>query len=150
VKAIVTAALCGLVFALGLGLAGMTDPSKVVGFLDISGKWDPSLAFVMGGALGTHALMRRFILRRSSPVLATAFPNTSNNLINGRLLFGAALFGVGWGLSGYCPGPVVTSVAGGSAPVLMFVGAMLVGMLGFQIWESRRSVVPSVAPVSNS
>jgi hypothetical protein len=96
----------------------------------------------MGGALGTHFLMRRFIMRRSSPVLAQAFPNVSNNQINPRLLCGAALFGVGWGLSGYCPGPVVTSVAGGSGTVLMFVGAMMLGMLGFQAWDSRGSRAP--------
>lgn len=124
--------LCGVVFALGLGIAGMTQPGKVIAFLDIFGDWDPSLAFVMGGAVGVNLLLYRFTLRRSRPLLEPAFVVPSRRRINARLLGGAALFGVGWGLSGYCPGPALTTSVSGAVPVLVFVAAMLAGMLIFQ------------------
>jgi uncharacterized protein len=138
VKANLAALLAGLVFALGLGLGGMTDPSRVLAFLDVTGSWDASLAFVMGGALGTHALLRRLILRtRARPLLAPAFPADSRARVDARLLGGAALFGVGWGLVGYCPGPAFTALATGAPAPLLFVGAMLAGMLLFRLWERR-------------
>ncbi|WP_181790343.1 DUF6691 family protein [Myxococcus llanfairpwllgwyngyllgogerychwyrndrobwllllantysiliogogogochensis] len=127
-KAALTAGLAGLLFALGLGLGGMTDPAKVVGFLDVAGSWNPSLAFVMAGALGTYALLRRLILRRARPVLADRFPAPPRADVDGRLVAGSALFGIGWGLSGYCPGPALVSLPVGGTTVLLFVGAMLVGM----------------------
>nr|WP_304503103.1 MULTISPECIES: DUF6691 family protein [Myxococcaceae] len=116
----------------------MTDPARVRGFLDVTGAWDPSLAFVMGGALGTHALLRRLILRtRARPLLAPAFPDLSHTRVDARLLGGAAIFGVGWGLVGYCPGPAFTALATGAPVALLFVGAMLAGMLLFRLWERR-------------
>ncbi|NTX17840.1 YeeE/YedE family protein [Myxococcus sp. CA051A] len=126
------AGVAGLLFALGLGLGGMTDPAKVVGFLDVAGSWNPSLAFVMAGALGTYALLRRLILRRARPVLADRFPAPPQADVDGRLVAGSALFGIGWGLSGYCPGPALVSLPVGGTTVLLFVGAMLVGMGAFR------------------
>ena len=137
-KAIVSAGAAGLLFALGLGLGGMTDPARVVGFLDFTGAWVPSLAFVMGGALGTHALLRRLILRRRAPVLAPAFPVTTNSRLDARLVGGSALFGVGWGLAGYCPGPAFTQLASGSGTLLLFVAAMVAGMGLFELWARTR------------
>lgn len=132
-KTSIVALVAGLVFALGLGLGGMTDPAKVQGFLDVTGAWDPSLAFVMAGGLGTHALLRRLVLgRRSRPVLAAAFPTASHASIDRRLLLGSALFGVGWGLAGFCPGPSVVAVASGSATALAFAVSMLGGMALFR------------------
>jgi uncharacterized membrane protein YedE/YeeE len=123
---------CGLLFALGLGLAGMTRPSKVLGFLDVGGRWDPSLALVMMGAIAVHLPLRR--LRRPAPggdigcAADDGDADGTASAIDRRLVIGAALFGVGWGLSGYCPGPALVSLAGGSIGVLTFVGAMLIGM----------------------
>ncbi|WP_371745501.1 DUF6691 family protein [Myxococcus sp. CA033] len=131
-KAALMAGVAGLLFALGLGLGGMTDPAKVVGFLDVAGSWNPSLAFVMAGALGTYALLRRLILRRARPVLADRFPAPPQADVDGRLVAGSALFGIGWGLSGYCPGPALVSLPVGGTTVLLFVGAMLVGMGAFR------------------
>jgi uncharacterized membrane protein YedE/YeeE len=139
VKAGLAALVSGLVFALGLGLGGMTDPAKVQGFLDVTGAWDPSLAFVMAGGLGTHALLRRLLLRRrSSPVLAPAFPAAPQSGVDRRLLIGSALFGLGWGLAGYCPGPAVVAVASGSTTALTFALSMVGGMVLFQGLESLR------------
>jgi len=119
---------CGLIFAFGLGLSGMTQPAKVVGFLDFTGAWDPSLAMVMIGAIAVHSLSYRSIVRRPSPLLAESFRLPSASAIDHRLLVGAALFGVGWGLVGYCPGPAVTAVGGASRPALLFVPAMMAGI----------------------
>lgn len=127
--------VAGAVFSIGLGLGGMTDPANVQGFLDFTGDWNPALAFVMGGALGTHALMRRFILKRRQPVLAPSFPSAPRARVDSRLLGGAAIFGVGWGLSGYCPGPAVTAVATLAPQALIFVGAMVAGMLAHAMFE---------------
>jgi len=118
----------GALFALGLALAGMTRPEKVRGFLDFARQWDPSLAFVMGGAIAVHAVAWRLIARRTSPILAASFALPTRRVLDGRLLLGAAIFGVGWGLGGYCPGPGLASLATGSVPVLAFVGAMLAGL----------------------
>lgn len=139
-KAAIAALVAGLLFALGLGLGGMTDPAKVQGFLDLTGAWDPSLAFVMAGGLGTHALLRRLVLRRRSrPVLAPAFPAPPAAGVDRRLLAGAALFGVGWGLAGFCPGPAVVAVASGSTTALTFAISMLGGMALFHGWELRQA-----------
>ncbi|MDY7229077.1 DUF6691 family protein [Hyalangium rubrum] len=124
----VTAAVAGLLFSLGLGMGGMTDPARVQGFLDFTGAWDPTLAFVMGGALAVHAPFSWLIRRRSAPVLAPAFPELSKTRVDGRLLLGASLFGMGWGLSGYCPGPALTSLVTGGGMVALFVLSMLGGM----------------------
>ena len=124
--------LCGLLFALGLGISGMTNPTKVIGFLDIAGDWDPSLIFVMGGAVGINLILYRLTLRRNRPLLEEAFVIPSHRRINARLVGGAALFGAGWGLSGYCPGPALVAAVTGWPSVLAFVAAMLAGMLLFQ------------------
>ncbi len=124
--------LCGLIFALGLGISGMTQPTKVIGFLDIAGDWDPSLIFVMGGAVGVNLVLYRLTMRRRRPLLDSAFVIPSHRHINARLVGGAALFGMGWGLSGYCPGPALVASVTGWPSVLAFVAAMLGGMLLFQ------------------
>jgi uncharacterized protein len=126
---------CGLLFALGLGLAGMTQPSKVLGFLDIGGVWDPSLALVMLGAIAVHLPLARLRRRQGgAPADDIGCASDDNEAdgtgtsIDGRLVIGAALFGIGWGLSGYCPGPAIVSLATGASGVLVFVGAMIGGM----------------------
>jgi uncharacterized membrane protein YedE/YeeE len=121
------------VFAVGLGLAGMTRPGKVLAFLDVRGAWDPSLAFVMVGAIATHVLLRRPIVARRAPVLAPRFALPVSRDIDGRLVAGATIFGVGWGLAGFCPGPAITSLAGGHAEPAMFVAAMLTGMTLYRV-----------------
>lgn len=129
----ITAFLSGLLFAVGLGLGGMTEPSHVLGFLDVAGDWDFRLAFVMGGAVAVHAALRPLILRRARPLFAPAFAVFSRQRVDARLVGGAALFGVGWGLAGYCPGPALASVSQGGPALLLFVSAMLGGM-AFARW----------------
>jgi hypothetical protein len=141
-NALWTAGVAGLLFALGLGLGGMTDPARVLGFLDFTGAWDPTLAFVMGGALAVHTPLARFIRRRKAPMLAPAFSSSSLTKVDGRLLTGAALFGTGWGLAGYCPGPALTSLASGTELVLLFVLSMFGGMWLFGWWERSRTPAP--------
>jgi uncharacterized membrane protein YedE/YeeE len=120
--------LCGVVFALGLGVSGMTRPEKVLAFLDVGGRWDPSLALVMVGAIAVHATLRRAIVRRPAPLLAPAFALPARRDIDAALLVGAAIFGVGWGLAGLCPGPALTVLASGRLAAVVFVLAMLAGM----------------------
>jgi uncharacterized membrane protein YedE/YeeE len=124
--------LSGLLFALGLGIAGMTQPEKVIAFLDITGNWDPSLIFVMGGAVGINMLLYRLTRRRPCPVYSEQFTHPRHRKINTRLIMGAAIFGAGWGLAGYCPGPALVSTASGTIPILVFVIAMLAGMVLFR------------------
>jgi uncharacterized membrane protein YedE/YeeE len=114
--------VCGLLFGAGLALAGMTRPQKVLGFLDVAGQWDPSLIFVLGGALAFH-----YILRRRSPVLAPSFDLPKAQVIDFKLTIGALIFGVGWGLSGYCPGPAIALLATPNAEALYFLPALLAG-----------------------
>ncbi|MBL8604246.1 MAG: YeeE/YedE family protein [Myxococcales bacterium] len=117
----------GLLFGLGLALAGMTDPRKVLGFLSFGAGWDPSLAFVMAGAIGVNAAVARVALKRSKPRFDSQFHLSPLRAVTPRLVLGAALFGVGWGLAGYCPGPALASLATGHPAVLGFVAAMLSG-----------------------
>ena len=126
---VVVALISGALFAVGLSLGGMTNPDKVQGFLDFFGRWDPSLAFVMGGAVGVYTLFFRFVRpRMSRPVFAPRFELPSRRDLDPRLLTGAALFGVGWGLGGICPGPALTALPSGGLGVVVFVICMLVGM----------------------
>ncbi|MDP9456667.1 MAG: YeeE/YedE family protein [Actinomycetota bacterium] len=124
----IVALFSGALFGLGLAVSGMMDPRKVIGFLDVAGDWDPTLAFVMGGALLVTLPAFRLILRRPRPIFADGFALPTKNALDRRLIGGAALFGVGWGLSGFCPGPAVAALATGLTPVLAFVASMLAGM----------------------
>lgn len=131
------AGVCGLLFGIGLGISGMTSPAKVLGFLDVtSSAWDPSLAFVMAGAIGVHVLFARYAARAGkdgkAPLAAPRFFLPEKTTIDRPLLFGAALFGVGWGLSGICPGPGIVSFMV-TPTAVAFVGAMLVGMWGTHV-----------------
>ena len=126
-KRIIAAFLAGAVFGLGLVIGRMSDPNIVLGFLDVAGDFDPSLLFVMAGAVGTTLIAFRFVLRRERPLFDADFHLPTAKVVDARLVGGAALFGVGWGLSGYCPGPLLVGVAGGSATALLFLPAMLVG-----------------------
>lgn len=121
--------VAGVLFGVGLAVSGMVNPAKVVGFLDVAGgKWDPTLIFVMGGALLVTIPAFRMILRRPHPILADGFALPTKSALDRRLLGGAALFGVGWGLSGFCPGPAVAAMVTGFLPVFAFAGAMVGGM----------------------
>ena len=124
----IVALFAGALFGVGLAVSGMTNPAKIVGFLDVAGEWDPTLMFVMGGALLVTFPTFRLILRRQHPLLADGFALPTETALDGRLLGGAALFGVGWGLSGFCPGPAVVALVTGLLPVFAFVAAMVGGM----------------------
>ncbi len=127
----------GLLFGLGLIVAGMTDPSKVLGFLDLAGAWDPSLALVMGGAilvgLGAFALAKK----RTTSFLGGAMQLPTSRQIDKRLVLGSLLFGAGWGLAGFCPGPAIVSLGAGQSKAAVFVLAMVAGMALFE-WAERR------------
>jgi uncharacterized membrane protein YedE/YeeE len=131
--------LSGALFGAGLTISQMVNPRKVTDFLDFFGHWDPSLAFVMGGALTVAALGFRVILRQPHPLLANEFHLPSQKRIDARLLGGSALFGIGWGLAGFCPGPAVASLAYGLWQSVVFVAAMVIGML---LWDRRDALIP--------
>lgn len=137
------AIVSGALFAVGLALSGMTDPGKVLGFLDVAGSWDPSLAFVMGGAVGLHFVWLRFVARAPSQ------PAVSRK-VDARLVGGAAIFGVGWGLSGYCPGPALSALAFGRTEGIVFTLAMLAGILIFRLTVRDPAPVrePQAAPAT--
>ena len=121
--------LSGFVFALGLGISEMTRPEKVLGFLDIFGDWDPSLAFVMGGAIVVYAGALQVVKSRNRPQFGKKFRIPTRSDITPSLLIGAATFGVGWGLAGFCPGPGIVAAAGLVTPALFFLPALIVGIL---------------------
>lgn len=120
--------IAGLVFGIGLVISGMADPAKVLNFLDVAGAWDPSLAFVMGGAIAVALPGYWLAFRRSKPLLADRYSLPPEHSIDPRLIAGAAVFGIGWGLAGFCPGPALVSLALGAQGTLVFVPAMLVGI----------------------
>jgi uncharacterized membrane protein YedE/YeeE len=133
----------GLFFGLGLAISQMINPAKVLGFLDVLGDWDPSLALVMAAAIPVTAIGYRFAGLRPTPLCAPAFADVAQRKIDSRLVSGAILFGIGWGLVGYCPGPALASIGLGNSATFLFVVAMLVGMLGFngfQLLMGHRSV----------
>jgi uncharacterized protein len=140
--------VCGLIFGAGLLISGMNDPLKVLGFLDIFGAWDATLAFVMAGAVAVSSIGFALARRRGAPLLArrSLWPDRTD--INAPLLIGGALFGIGWGLVGFCPGPALVNLAGLSFPVIAFVVAMAAGMSAADLWRdsgirgtaNRRSV----------
>lgn len=129
--------LCGVLFAAGLCLSGMTQPAKVVGFLDFTGNWDPSLAFVMGGAVLVYAIGYRLVIRRAKPALAEKFQVPAHRGLDRRLVAGSLLFGMGWGLAGFCPGPAIVSLASLDPRPIDFVVAMVLGMGAFHLWNRR-------------
>ncbi len=129
--------ISGLLFSLGLGISGMTQPHIVRGFLDVFGNWDPRLMGVMVGAIAIHALAYRIILRRNSPVLGANFQIPTKKGIDRRLVFGAIIFGLGWGWAGICPGPGLVALLSGDMRFIIFIGSLLVGMLAFQFVDRR-------------
>lgn len=136
-KNILTSFVVGFLFSLGLGISGMTDPQKVIGFLDIFGEWDPSLMFVMVGAILVHAVAYFFIKNREKPLMAETWHLPQKSKVTWQLMAGAAIFGLGWGLAGYCPGPALTSVSTLNVRPLLFVGGMFLGMLGFKLLDRK-------------
>ena len=136
-KRVPAALLSGALFGLGLALARMTDPRVILGFLDIAGDFDPSLAFVLGGAVGVGLVATPLILRRGRPVLDADFQLPLSQAVDRSLVLGAAIFGVGWGLAGYCPGPALVGLAAGIDSAWVLVPAMLVGALLHRISQRR-------------
>jgi len=134
---VVTALLSGLVFGLGLIVSGMANPAKVLGFLDLAGAWDPSLAFVMAGAIGVGLVAFRIARGRSRSLLGTPMALPTNRAIDRRLIAGSLLFGIGWGFAGFCPGPALVALGFGATKALVFVAAMLAGMFAFELIERR-------------
>lgn len=130
--------IAGLLFGLGLALAGMTDPARVLGFLDLFGAWDPTLMFVLGGAVVTTFIGYRFVFRQERPMIGETFQLPTRQDLDGRLIGGAALFGIGWGLSGYCPGPAIASIAGLTAPLVAMLIAMVAGWFVARAIPARR------------
>jgi len=122
----------GLLFGAGLVVSGMADPAKVLNFLDLFGTWDPSLAFVMGGAVVVAFFGYRLVLRRDAPIVGSTFHLPSRKNIDARVIMGPAIFGIGWGLGGFCPGPALAALGLGATGTLAFVPAMIVGM-----WAAR-------------
>jgi len=136
---LIFAGLSGIIFGLGLILSGMTNPAKVKGFLDITGLWDPSLAFVMGGAILVGVFAFAFAKKRGETILGENLSLPDNKQIDGKLIIGALIFGAGWGLSGYCPGPAITSLlTAGLQPVIFTVG-MLIGIGLYKIYKSNQT-----------
>ncbi len=133
------ALLAGLVFGLGLILSGMTDPAKVLGFLDLAGAWDPSLALVMGGAIAVTAPAFAWLRRRQRSLLGAPLQWPTRTTIDRRLVLGSLAFGAGWGLAGFCPGPALVGAAAGWEPAWWFVAAMAAGMSVFSVLELRRA-----------
>jgi hypothetical protein len=133
--------VCGLIFAAGLLISGMTDPQKVLGFLDIFGAWDATLAFVMAGAVAVAAAGFAIARRRTAPAFSARFLWPDRTDIDAPLVVGAVLFGIGWGLVGICPGPALVNLAGLTPPIIVFVVAMILGMIGCELWR-RRAATP--------
>ncbi|ABW28235.1 DUF6691 family protein [Acaryochloris marina] len=129
------ALLSGILFGLGLGLSQMVDRERVIGFLDIAGKWDPTLIFVLGGAVGVTLLSFRWVLGRKQPVLVSTFSMPNRKDIDRKLITGAIIFGIGWGITGYCPGPSLTALVLGIWNPVLFVGAFVAGSLAYRRFQ---------------
>jgi uncharacterized membrane protein YedE/YeeE len=143
------ALVSGLLFGAGLVVSGMTQPTKVIGFLDLFGAWDASLMLVMAGAIGVHFFAYRFIEKKTSPLFATKFSVPSRRDIDAKLIVGALLFGAGWGLGGFCPGPAIVASASGATSVLVFVSALLAGTYATAKLEAgAASRMPKAVPAS--
>lgn len=139
--ALVTALLAGLLFGFGLMISGMANPAKVVGFLDLAGRWDPSLAFVMAGAIAVGTIAFFIARRRSISYLGLPMQIPASTAITPRLVLGSAAFGIGWGLAGFCPGPALVAIGAGYPKAVGFVAAMLAGMIAFELVERGMSSV---------
>jgi uncharacterized membrane protein YedE/YeeE len=143
-RQLAVAFVAGVVFAIGLGMSGMTDPDKVLGFLDVGGAWDPSLAFVMGGAILAHVGAAQWSLRAQGPLWSGAFVPTGAAAIDAPLVVGSALFGLGWGTAGFCPGPALVDLVAPSTGLVAFLTAVVVGMAAFRaslrVWPKARMV----------
>lgn len=134
----ISALLCGALFGLGLAISQMANPAKVLAFLDVTGQWDPSLLFVLGGAVLVTTIAFRFVpSRMARPIFAPAFEAAPPERFDIRIMLGAGLFGIGWGLGGYCPGPGVTALARLSPDALVFVGTFLIGSLVYRLSMRR-------------
>ena len=133
----ICALLAGLIFGLGLIVSGMANPEKVIGFLNIFGRWDPSLAFVMGGAIFVGVFSFKYIVKREKTLLGGSLHLSNEKSINKRLIFGSLIFGLGWGVAGFCPGPALVSLGMGSLKGALFVIAMLAGMLTFKLVQKN-------------
>lgn len=145
-KTLAIAGLAGALFAAGLVLGGMTQPGRVIGFLDVTGDWDPTLMFVLGGAVGVHLVLLRWLRRRRArPWFASTFRAPDRSHIDPPLVIGSALFGIGWGLGGYCPGPGLTAVMTGHPSVVVFVVSMVIGMLLHGVVDAAARRAPSRA-----
>ncbi len=140
--------VAGALFGVGLVLGGMTRPRKVIGFLDFGGDWDPSLACVMLGAVSVHFLGNRLMRGSAAPLFADEFAVPTRRSIDARLVMGAAVFGIGWGLAGYCPGPAIVSLGAGSPGAVVFVAMMLLGMLA--AGHAERWSSASAPPAGNA
>jgi len=138
----------GLLFGAGLMLSGMTDPGKVIGFLDVFGAWDPSLAFVMGGAIGVAVFAFAFAKKRTTTFLGGTLHLQQARDIDPRLVAGSLVFGIGWGLAGFCPGPAFVALGMGVPKAAVFVVAMLAGMAAYEFIEGRRDML--AAPPDDS
>lgn len=136
-KSSLIAFIVGLLFAIGLGISGMTNPQKVIGFLDVFGRWDPSLAFVMLGAVIPHFVTFKLIRLRKEPLLSPAWHIPKKRELTLSLIAGSLLFGIGWGLAGYCPGPAITNISTLRQEPLIFVLSMIAGMWLFKISDQR-------------
>lgn len=128
-----TSLFIGFLFALGLGISGMTNPQNVISFLDLSGKWNPSLIFVMIGAIVVHSISYRLIMKRSSPFFSKEFHVPQRRDIDRSLILGSFIFGLGWGLAGFCPAPAITALTTLHAEVFIFFISMLSGMMLFRL-----------------
>lgn len=139
-KILLSALVAGMLFGLGLGISGMGQADKVIGFLDLADAWDPSLAFVMGGAIAIHLVVYRFVLQLPSPLYSATFGIPTRTDIDPRLLGGAALFGVGWAVGGYCPGPGMLAASSAAPQGLVFLLFLSLGMAIVQAFEAHRTV----------
>ena len=137
-KKILIALISGIIFGLGLSLSQMMNPEKVISFLDISGDWDPSLAFVMMGALAVTFISFKWVLSRSEPLLESDFHLSKRKKIDKSLLAGAAIFGIGWGMSGFCPGPAVASLGLGSIEAVVMVLSIYLGFFCQKMWVANK------------
>jgi uncharacterized membrane protein YedE/YeeE len=145
-----TSLLAGLVFGFGLALSGMTHPEKVLGFLDVAGEWNASLLFVLGGAVGVTLITFRFILKLDKPIFAEHFFITKEIHIDRPLIMGATLFGIGWGISGYCPGPAIALIASPNWELLAFLPAAILGAVAEKFFELRaqKKAAAQISPIT--